>query len=80
LNSPFARKGLEDALRALLGDAVSLEIVAKVQDGETMAERGARAREQLVTQAEQDLLADPGLQALTREFAARVVPGSLQVD
>jgi len=80
LNSPFARKGLEDALRALLGDAVSLEIVAKVQDGETMAERGVRAREQLVTQAEQDLLADPGLQALTREFAARVVPGSLQVD
>jgi hypothetical protein len=30
--------------------------------------------------AERELMADPGLQALTREFGARVVPGSLQVD
>jgi len=80
LNSPFARKGLEDGLGALLGDAVSLEIVSKLQDGETMAERSSRARSEHVALAEKDLLADSGLQALTREFGARVVPGSLQVD
>jgi len=26
------------------------------------------------------LMADPGLQSLSREFGARAVPGSLQVD
>jgi DNA polymerase-3 subunit gamma/tau len=80
LNSPFARRGLEDALKALLGAECQLEIVARSLDGETLAERSARARADRMARAEQELLADPGLQALTQEFGARVVPGSLQVD
>ena len=80
LNSPFARKGLEEALRAVVGADCSLEIVLRAQDGETLAERSARARADQVRGAEQELMADPGLQALVGEFGARVVPGSLQVD
>jgi DNA polymerase-3 subunit gamma/tau len=80
LNSPFARRGLEDALKALLGAECHLEIVMRSLDGETLAERSARARANRMASAEQELLADPGLQALTQEFGAHVVPGSLQVD
>ncbi len=80
LNSPFARRGLEDALKALLGTECQLEIVMRSLDGETLAERSARARATRMVSAERELLADAGLQALTQEFGARVVPGSLQVD
>ena len=80
LNSPFARRGLEDALKGVLGGACDLDIVMRTLDGETMAERNSRARSERVAAAEQTLMADPGLQSLTREFGARVVPGSLQVD
>jgi DNA polymerase-3 subunit gamma/tau len=80
LNSPFARRGLEDALKALLGTECQLEIVMRSLDGETLAERSARARADRMASAERELLADPGLQALTQEFGARVVPGSLHVD
>ena len=80
LNSPFARRGLEDALKCVLGGACELDIVMRTLDGETMAERNSRARSERVAAAEQTLMADPGLQSLTREFGARPVPGSLQVD
>ena len=80
LNSEFARRGLETAVRAALGAEASLDIQMRVVEGETWAERGARARSEHLAAAEQRLLADPGLQALTQEFGARVVPGSLQVD
>ncbi len=80
LNSEFARRGLEAAVRAALGAEASLDIQLRVAEGETWAERGARARSEHMAAAEQTLLADPGLQALTQEFGARVVPGSLQVD
>lgn len=80
LNSPFARRGLEDALKGVLGGACELDIVMRTLDGETMAERNSRARSERVAAAEQTLMADPGLQSLTREFGARPVPGSLQVD
>jgi DNA polymerase-3 subunit gamma/tau len=80
LNSPFARRGLEDALKAVLGSDCQLEIVMRTLDGETLAERSTRARADRLAAAERELLADPGMQALTREFGARVVPGSLQVD
>jgi DNA polymerase-3 subunit gamma/tau len=80
LNSPFARRGLEDALKGVLGGACELEIVMRALEGETMAERISRARSERVAAAEQTLMADPGLQSLTREFGARAVPGSLQVD
>jgi DNA polymerase-3 subunit gamma/tau len=80
LNSEFARRGLETAVRAVLGGEASLDIQMRVADGETWAERGARARSEHMAAAEQTLLADPGLQSLTQEFGARVVPGSLQVD
>ncbi len=80
LNSPFARRGLEEALKSVLGSDSQLEIVMRAQGGETLAERSARARSERMATAERELMADPGLQALTREFGARVVPGSLQVD
>jgi DNA polymerase III subunit gamma/tau len=80
LNSDFARRGLETALRAVVGSEVQLEIVARVLDGETMAERSARARSGVVAAAETELMADSGLQALTSELGARILPGSLQVD
>ena len=80
LNSPFARRGLDEGLRAVLGVDCQLEIVSRALAGETLAERSARARSERVAVAEQELMADPGLQALTSEFGARVVPGSLQVD
>lgn len=44
LNSPFARRGMEDALRAVLGVDCQLEIVSRVLAGETLAERSSRAR------------------------------------
>ena len=66
--------------KGVLGGACELEIVMRALEGETLAERTARARSERVAAAEQTLMADPGLQSLTREFGARVVPGSLQVD
>ena len=80
LNSPFARRGLDEGLRAVLGVDCQLEIVSRALAGETLAERSARARGERVAVAEQELMADPGLQALSSEFGARVVTGSLQVD
>ena len=80
LNSPFARRGLDEGLRAVLGVDCQLEIVSRVLAGETLAERSARARGERIALAEQELMADPGLQTLTGEFGARVVTGSLQVD
>jgi DNA polymerase-3 subunit gamma/tau len=80
LNSPFARRGLEDALKVVLGAECQLDIAMRSLDGETLAERSARARADRMASAERELMADPGLQALTRDFGARVVPGSLQVD
>ncbi|GMU43323.1 MAG: DNA polymerase III subunit gamma/tau [Xanthomonadales bacterium] len=80
LNSPFARRSLEDALRAAVGGDCRIEIVLRAQAGESLGERQARARGERVAAAEQSLLADPGLQSLTRELGARVVPGSLRVD
>ncbi|MFO1495046.1 MAG: DNA polymerase III subunit gamma/tau [Lysobacterales bacterium] len=81
LNTPFARKALDDALRAQLGPDAGVEIVSRaLEGGETLAERSQRARSERSAAAERDLLADPGLQSLTREFGARVLPGSLQLD
>lgn len=80
LNSEFARRGLETAIRAVAGADAVLDIQLRAAEGETWAERGARARNEHLANAEKTLLADPGLQALNHEFGTRVVPGSLQVD
>jgi DNA polymerase-3 subunit gamma/tau len=81
MNTPFAFRALEQAVRQQLGAEASVEIIARVMEGgETLAERTARARAERSASAERELLADPGLQSLTRELGARVVPGSLQID
>ncbi len=80
LNTPTARGALEQALRAALGPETSVEILVRNIDGETPAERTQRARSERVAAAEQNLVADPGLQSLTRDFGARIIPGSLRLE
>ena len=80
LNTPTARGALEQALRSALGADTSVEILVRNMDGETPAERTQRARGERIAEAEQKLLADPGLQSLTRDFGARIIPGSLRLE
>jgi DNA polymerase-3 subunit gamma/tau len=81
LNTPTARQMLEAAVKRQLGADAEVEIVVRSSDGgETPAERHARARAERIAQAEQSLQADPALQSITREFGARVLPGSLRLD
>jgi len=81
LNSATARHGLQVALRELLGPEASIEIVVRQSTaGESLAERSARALTERQQQAEKRVMADPGLQSLTRDFGARVVPNSLRLE
>ena len=81
LNTPTARHALEQAVRHQLGSDAMVEIMVRALDsGETPAERNLRARAERLAHAEQNLIADPGLQAITREFGARIIPGSLRLE
>ena len=76
LNQPTARERLRAALEAA-GHAQALSVdVGLVID--TPARRNAAAAAERQRQAEATVMNDPQVQALVRDFGARIVPGSIK--
>ena len=76
LNQPTARERLRAALEAA-GHAQALTVeVGPVSD--TPARRNAAAAAERQRQAEAIVLNDPQVQALMRDYGARIVPGSIK--
>ena len=76
LNQPASRERLQAALRAA-GHEVELSVeVGVVSD--SPARRNAAAAAQRQHEAEQEILNDPFVQQMMREFGARIVPGSIK--
>ncbi|VAX07986.1 DNA polymerase III subunits gamma and tau [hydrothermal vent metagenome] len=69
---------LQQALETYSGDKVKLKICVEKPQEETPAQRQARAQAQRQGEAEQSMAADPVMQAMEREFSAKMVPGSVQ--
>jgi DNA polymerase III subunit gamma/tau len=70
---------MADRISAALGEAVRLRFVSDSQGAtETPAARAATARSVAQSAAEQSIEGDPLVQALKREFGARVVPQSVK--
>jgi len=76
LNQPASRERLRQALQAA-GHAVDLGVeVGPVTD--SPARRSAAARAQQQRMAEDAIRSDPFVQAMVRDFGARIVPGSIK--
>ncbi|MBN8713602.1 MAG: DNA polymerase III subunit gamma/tau, partial [Xanthomonadales bacterium] len=72
---------MEERLSQALGEAIHLHFVPLANAAtaaRTPAARAAQARDAAQVAAEQAITADPVVQALQREFGARVVPQSIQ--
>uniref|UniRef100_UPI0017ECA172 DNA polymerase III subunit gamma/tau C-terminal domain-containing protein n=1 Tax=Ramlibacter sp. TaxID=1917967 RepID=UPI0017ECA172 len=76
LDQPTSRERLRNALHAA-GHAVELSVeVGSVSD--SPARRNAQAAAEKQKAAEEVILADPFVQAMMRDFGARIVPGSIR--
>ena len=76
LNQPSARERLAGALQAH-GHAVSLAVeVGRVTDSPARRNAAAAAERQLA--AERIIFEDPFVQAMMRDFGAKIVPGSIK--
>jgi DNA polymerase-3 subunit gamma/tau len=76
LNQPASRERLQNALAAA-GHAVSLSVeVGTVTDSPARRTAAAAAEKQRV--AEEIIRGDPFVQAMMREFGAKIVPGSIK--
>ncbi|MBI5279665.1 MAG: DNA polymerase III subunit gamma/tau [Burkholderiales bacterium] len=76
LNQPSSRERLRAALHAA-GHAVDLSVeVGTVTD--SPARRNARAAAERQSAAEQQILNDPFVQSMMRDFGAKIVPGSIK--
>ncbi|WP_329740672.1 DNA polymerase III subunit gamma/tau [Dyella sp. A6] len=70
---------MADRIAEALGEPVRLRFVSDQESGaHTPAARAATARQAAQTDAEQAIEDDPLVQALKRDFGARVVPGSIK--
>jgi len=70
---------MADRIGEALGEPVRLRFVSDQESGaHTPAARAATARQAAQTEAEQAIEDDPLVQALKRDFGARVVPGSIK--
>ncbi|RUL66212.1 DNA polymerase III subunit gamma/tau [Dyella dinghuensis] len=70
---------IADRISAVMGETVRLRFVSDSQGvAETPAARAASARSAAQSAAEQSIEGDPLVQALKREFGARVVPQSVK--
>ncbi|MCE5233984.1 MAG: DNA polymerase III subunit gamma/tau [Xanthomonadaceae bacterium] len=69
---------LERRVAAALGRAIRVRLIAATDVADTPAERAERVRSAEFAAAEQALNDDPVVQALQREFDARVVPQSIR--
>jgi DNA polymerase-3 subunit gamma/tau len=76
LNQPVSRERLRSALQAA-GHAVNLSVeVGRVTDSPAGRQAAAQAQKQLA--AEEIILGDPFVQAMMRDFGAKIVPGSIK--
>ena len=76
LNQPASRERLRSALQAA-GHAVNLSVeVGAVTD--SPARRNAAAQAEKQRAAEEIILDDPFVQAMMRDFGAKIVPGSIK--
>ena len=66
------------ALEAYCGSKVKLEIVVAAPETETPAKAQARAQADRQREAEQAMADDPMVLTMEKEFAAKLVPGSVK--